>query len=391
MKKFKWLVTALLIAFASSVFASSNSNPGLYYGQVPTAAQWNSYFATKLDYIPGNANTIPYWDGSGNLLSAAVSGDCTAVANLFTCNTTSSHNLYGGALGSFPYQSAANTTLFLGGNAGTQPSFVTSTGTGAAAQAPTLTSSTGSGTVVLSTSPTVATPTITGTANFSGQINSTVITGTAPFAVASTTPVTNLSIGGNAATATTSTNLASGAVGSVPYQTGAGATTFLAGNTSTTPSFLTSTGTGAAAQAPTYTSSTGTGSVVLASYPTFSGGIMIPGVVKYNHVDTFVAGRNVNIGTVSDTLAAGVASTFESANTAASAFTVTIAAPIEDGERRRICFKNATGTITWTVTAPATATNGLPTTMAAGQCVEMVYNSTAGSPTNSAATTWYVY
>jgi len=386
MKKFKWLVTALLIAFASSTFASSNSNPGLYYGQVPTAAQWNSYFAAKLDYIPGNANYIPYWDGSGNLLSAAVSGDCTAVANLFTCNTTSSHNLYGGALGSFPYQSAANTTLFLGGNAGTQPSFVTSTGTGAAAQAPTLTSSTGSGVVVLATAPSLA-----GTVNFSGQINSTVATGTAPFAIVSTTPVANLSIGGNATTATTATNIASGAVGSVPYQTAAGTTTFLTGNTSTTPAFLTSTGTGAAAQIPTYTTSTGTGSVVLYSYPTFNGGIMIPGVVKYNHVDTFTAGRNINTGTVSDTLAAGVASTFESANTAAGAFTITIAAPIEDGERRRICFKNATGVITWTVTAPATATDGLPTTVSAGGCVEMIYNSVAGTPPNSAATTWYVY
>lgn len=28
----------------------SNSNPGLAYGQVPTAAQWNSYFAGKQDW-----------------------------------------------------------------------------------------------------------------------------------------------------------------------------------------------------------------------------------------------------------------------------------------------------------------------------------------------------
>lgn len=115
------------------------------------------------------------------------------------------------------------------------------------------------------------------------------------------------------------------------------------------------------------------------------------GYVAYRYSIISTVGRAVNIGTVSDTLAASTASTFESANTASSAFTVTIAAPTVDGERRRICFKNATGTITWTPTAPATATNGLPTSMAAGQCVEMVYNSAAGSPTNSAATTWYVY
>lgn len=29
-----------------------NSNPGLVYDQVPTAAQWNSYFSTKQDWNP---------------------------------------------------------------------------------------------------------------------------------------------------------------------------------------------------------------------------------------------------------------------------------------------------------------------------------------------------
>lgn len=87
----KKLFVALLFALASSLaFGSSNSSPGLYYGQVPTAGQWNSYFATKLDYIPGTVNTIPYWDGSGNLLNAVISGDCTATANVFTCPLTSS-------------------------------------------------------------------------------------------------------------------------------------------------------------------------------------------------------------------------------------------------------------------------------------------------------------
>src|SRR5262249_47434271 len=95
--------------------------------------------------------------------------------------------------------------------------------------------------------------------------------------------------------------------------------------------------------------------------------------------------RAVNTGMAADTLAAATSSTFESNNTASGAFTVTIAAPVYDGERRRICFKNATGTITWTVTSPATATVGLPTNMSAAQCIEMVYNSVAGIPTHSAA------
>ena len=68
--------------------------------------------------------------------------------------------------------------------------------------------------------------------------------------------------------ATTATNLAGGALGSVPYQLLSGSTTFLTGNTTTTPQFLTSTGVAGIATAPTYTSSTGSGSVVLATSPT---------------------------------------------------------------------------------------------------------------------------
>ena len=73
----------------------------------------------------------------------------------------------------------------------------------------------------------------------SNNINATTFTG---------------ALSGNATTATsatTATNLAGGAVGSIPYQTAAGATTFLAGNTSATKCFVQETGTGSAAQAPT--------------------------------------------------------------------------------------------------------------------------------------------
>jgi hypothetical protein len=76
--------------------------------------------------------------------------------------------LTGGAIGSIPYQSAVNTTLFVTGNTTTTPQFVTSTGTGSAAQAPTLTGSTGTGNVVLATSPTITTPNLTYTGSFGG-------------------------------------------------------------------------------------------------------------------------------------------------------------------------------------------------------------------------------
>jgi len=71
-------------------------------------------------------------------------------------------NLLNGALGSIPYQNAANTTQFVSGNTTNTPQFLTSTGSGGAATAPTLTTSTGTGNVVLATSPSIAGGSITG-------------------------------------------------------------------------------------------------------------------------------------------------------------------------------------------------------------------------------------
>jgi len=82
-------VISVVLLLASFCTYAGGSSPGLYYGQVPTAGQWNSYFAAKLDYTPGAVNTVPYWDGSGSLLNAIISGDCTAVANVFTCAASS--------------------------------------------------------------------------------------------------------------------------------------------------------------------------------------------------------------------------------------------------------------------------------------------------------------
>jgi hypothetical protein len=95
-------------------------------------------------------------------------------------------------------------------------------------------------------------------------------------------PVTNLNSGTSASastfwrgdgtwasvSATTADNLSGGALGSVPYQLLSGTTTFLAGNTTSTPKFITSTGVLGVATAPTLTGSTGSGDVVLATSPT---------------------------------------------------------------------------------------------------------------------------
>jgi hypothetical protein len=151
-------------------------------------------------------------------------------------------NLAGGSAGQVPYQSAADTTGFTA--TGTAGQVLTSQGTGAPTWTTpvaavtvtddTTTNSTRYPLFADATSGTLATTYVSSTkyqfnpstgvltaTSFSGA--GTGLTGTA----------SGLSIGGNAATATsatsatTATNLAGGANGSLPYQTGSGATTFL--------------------------------------------------------------------------------------------------------------------------------------------------------------------
>lgn len=51
MKAMKVAAVAIIAWAAGAVAAFGQSNPGLRQGQVPTAAQWNSYFSAKSDYL----------------------------------------------------------------------------------------------------------------------------------------------------------------------------------------------------------------------------------------------------------------------------------------------------------------------------------------------------
>jgi hypothetical protein len=206
----------------------------------------------------GVAGSLPYNTASGStsflalgttnyvLTAGATAPQYVAQSTLSVGSATTATNLAGGGAGYVPYQSASGTTSFL--SAGTTGQVLTSNGT----SAPTWTTPAGS--VSLSddtttnatryplfanaTSGSVTTEYTSSTklqynpstgaftaTSFSGA--GTGLTGTA----------SSLSIGGNAATATsatsatTATNIAGGANGSVPYQTGSGATTFLAAST----------------------------------------------------------------------------------------------------------------------------------------------------------------
>ena len=53
MKKLHAAILGALVGLGVSLFSSAfgQSTPGFVYGQVPTAAQWNSYFAAKQDVL----------------------------------------------------------------------------------------------------------------------------------------------------------------------------------------------------------------------------------------------------------------------------------------------------------------------------------------------------
>jgi hypothetical protein len=93
--------------------------------------------------------------------------------------------------------------------------------------------------------------------------------------------------------------LAGGLLGSIPYQSTVSTSTFLAGNTSTVPSFLTSTGNGSTALAPSYTTSTGSGSVVLATSPTINTAtIANPSISGGTIASATITGSSINGNTV---------------------------------------------------------------------------------------------
>jgi hypothetical protein len=111
--------------------------------------------------------------------------------------------------------------------------------------------------------------------------------------------------GALAGNSTSATNIAGGTIGAISYQSGASTTAFLAGNTSTTPEFVTSTGTGSAALAPTLTSSTGSGSVVLSTSPTLvTPALGTPSALVGTNITGTAAGLNIGGSAATVTAAA---------------------------------------------------------------------------------------
>ena len=300
--------------------------------------------------VAGTSGGIPYFSsGTAWASSAALAANAIVI---------------GGGAGVAPATTTTGTGVVtaLGVNTGTTGAFVVNGGVLGTPSSGTVTNLTGTasininGTVGATTANTGAFTTVSAT----GVITSTVATGTAPFTVASTTQVANLNAAtaGTATSATSATNLAGGAVGYLPYQSAAATTLFVTGNTTTTPQFLTSTGTGTVAQAPTLTSSTGSGSVVLATSPTLvTPALGTPSAIVLTNASG-TASININ-GTVGATTASTGAFTTLSANSTVtfSGTTTNIAATSQTSGTITIGGTAGTGALTFGSSTASQTTN----------------------------------
>jgi hypothetical protein len=222
-------------AWASSAVLAANALiVGGGAGVAPSTITTGTGVVTALGVNTGSAGAFVVNGGALGTPSSGVVTNLTGTAAINITGTAS--NLAGGAAASIPYQSAAGTTAFLASAAGDANKVLQSNGT----SAPSWVTPTAYATVTDDTStasvryPLFANQT---TGNLSTEyVSSTKLqftpsTGTLAATVFSgagtslTGTAASLSIGGTAAKAT---NVAGGAAGSLPYQTAADTTAFLA-------------------------------------------------------------------------------------------------------------------------------------------------------------------
>jgi hypothetical protein len=227
-----------ITASTTNALTVDNSGTGAasgstFNGSAPVTISYNSVGAPST----GGTNATGTWNIS-------ISGNA-ATATSATSATTAT-NLAGGALGSVPYQSASGTTTFLA--AGTSGQVLSTNG----AAAPTWIGPSAFLDNITTTQGSLIYRNASGWVNLgpgtAGQVLQTGGAGANP----SWLNQSSIAAGSaaTATSATTSTNLAGGGAGFVPYQSGAGATSFVSAGT--TGQVLTSNG----SSAPTWTTPT---------------------------------------------------------------------------------------------------------------------------------------
>ena len=233
-------ITSILGSIVSGAVASATTATNIAGGSAGAIAYNSGSGATTFL----NLGTTNYVLTAGSTAPQYVAQSTLSVGSASTATTAT--NLASGGAGYVPYQSGSGATSFV--SAGTTGQVLTSNGT----SAPTWTTPAGSVSLSddtttnatrypLFANATSGSVTTEYTSSTKYQYNPSTGTLTASVFSGAGTGLTgtasSLSIGGNAATATsatsatTATNLSGGANGSVPYQTGSGATTFLAAGT----------------------------------------------------------------------------------------------------------------------------------------------------------------
>ena len=123
-------VTSAKIADGTIVNADINASAAIAdtkLATIATAGKVSNSATTATD--ANTASAIVARDASGNFTAGTITANLTGLASKAT-------NLNGGAVGSIPYQSAANTTTLLAGNSSATKKFLTQSGDGTSAAAP---------------------------------------------------------------------------------------------------------------------------------------------------------------------------------------------------------------------------------------------------------------
>ena len=219
---------------------SSNTTEYITFARQTTSSINTLYTAsTQVKFNPSTGvYSAPIFSGSGANLTSIPNGALT--------NSTISGISLGSNLATLTIGTGLSGTSYNGSTAVTIANTGVTSLTGTASQ---VTVSASTGAVTLS---------LPSTINVNTSGTATNVTGTVAIANGGTGQITKTAAY-NALTPMTT-------VGDIEYFDGTNAVR-LAGNTTTTAKFYSSTGTGSAAQAPTLTSSTGTGNVVLANSP----------------------------------------------------------------------------------------------------------------------------
>ena len=224
---------------ASSSVAIGSTNITLGAAATTTISGLTAVYATTFTgALSGNASTAT---------SATSAGKAT---NLAGAGTAANY-------GALPYQSNTDVTSFLAPNISTTKRFLQQSGDNSNGAAPVWTTLSASDLPAVPISLLSASTYAIGTTTASlGTTSLDTISGlTAVYATTFTGALSgNASTATSATSATTATNLASGALGSVPYQSGSGATAFVAGNSTLAAKFFKSQGDGTSITAPTFAS-----------------------------------------------------------------------------------------------------------------------------------------